>query len=81
MKVFNVEIKYLFNIESRTKTKSESIREESNLTRIDGLSEIIVKNALNTIELLVKSSYLREVRVTAINDQSSRSHATIFKIT
>ena len=34
MKVFNVEIKYLFNIESRTKTKSESIREESNLTRI-----------------------------------------------
>ena len=68
MKVFNVEIKYLFNIESRTNTKSESIREESNLTRIDGLSEIIVKNALNTIDFLVNSSYLREVSGTAMND-------------
>ena len=54
--------------------------EIDNTIRVDNLSEITVNNALSTIKLLEKGSSLRVVGGTAMNDQSSRSHA-IFTIT
>jgi len=54
--------------------------EIDNTIRVDNLSEITVNNALSTIKLLEKGSSLRVVGGTAMNDQSSRSHA-FFTIT
>jgi kinesin family protein 4/21/27 len=78
--VNNKEIKDLFNTKSTSNNEPLNIREENNTIRVAGLSEIVVTNALKTIELLEKGSFLREVGGTAMNDQSSRSHA-IFTIT
>ena len=57
-----------------------NMREENNAIRVANLREIDVKSALETICLLEKGSSLRMVGGTAMNDQSSRSHA-IFTIT
>jgi kinesin family member 4 len=80
VEVYNEEIKDLFNTKSTSNNEPLNIREENNTIRVAGLSEIVVTNALNTIELLEKGSSLRVVGGTAMNDQSSRSHA-IFTIT
>ncbi len=57
-----------------------NIREENNTIRVVNLSEITVTNAITTIQLLERGSSMRVVGGTAMNDQSSRSHA-IFTIT
>ena len=57
-----------------------NIREEGNSIRVVNLSEITVTNAQATVALLERGSSLRVVGGTAMNDQSSRSHA-IFTIT
>ena len=56
------------------------IREEGNSIRVENLSEIGVTNVQATVELLERGSLLRAVGGTAMNDQSSRSHA-VFEIT
>ena len=56
------------------------IREEGNSIRVENLSEIGVTNVQATVELLERGSLLRAVGGTAMNDQSSRSHA-VFTIT
>jgi kinesin family protein 4/21/27 len=82
VEVYNEEIKDLFNLKPASGSSSEplNIREENNTIRVVGLSEIGVTNAMTTIQLLEKGSSLRVVGGTAMNDQSSRSHA-IFTIT
>lgn len=84
VEVYNEEIKDLFNpgCTSSGSTSGEplNIREENNTIRVVNLSEITVTNAITTIQLLEKGSAVRVVGGTAMNDQSSRSHA-IFTIT
>ncbi len=80
VEVYNEEIKDLFNLKSSANSEPLNIREENNTIRVANLSEISVNNALSTIQLLEKGSSLRVVGGTAMNDQSSRSHA-IFTIT
>lgn len=84
IEVYNEEIKDLFacvNNKNVTSGNQEplNIREENNSIRVTNLSEIAVNNALATIQLLEKGSSMRVVGGTAMNDQSSRSHA-IFTI-
>lgn len=78
VEVYNEEIKDLFNIKGTQ--ESLNIREENNTIRVMNLSEIEVKNSISTIQLLERGSQGRVVGGTAMNDQSSRSHA-IFTIT
>jgi kinesin family protein 4/21/27 len=80
VEVYNEEIKDLFNMKPASTTEPLNIREENNTIRVANLSELVVTNALQTIQLLEKGSSLRVVGGTAMNDQSSRSHA-IFTIT
>lgn len=83
VEVYNEEIKDLFNVKSingLVNNEPLNIREENNTIRVANLSEIVVTNALSTIQLLEKGSSCRVVGGTAMNDQSSRSHA-IFTIT
>ena len=81
VEVYNEEIKDLFNLKPANGISEPlNIREENNTIRVVGLSEISVTNAMTTIQLLEKGSSLRVVGGTAMNDQSSRSHA-IFTIT
>ena len=80
VEVYNEELKDLLNLKSLANSEPLNIREENNTIRVDNLSEITVNNALSTIKLLEKGSSLRVVGGTAMNDQSSRSHA-IFTIT
>jgi len=81
VEVYNEELKDLLNLKSSANSEPLNIREENNTIRVDNLSEITVNNALSTIKLLEKgSSPLHVVGGTAMNDQSSRSHA-IFTIT
>ena len=82
VEVYNEEIKDLFNMRSLNGGPSESlnIREENNSIRVVNLSETVVTDAFTTIQLLEKGSSMRVVGGTAMNDQSSRSHA-IFTIT
>ena len=55
-----------------------NIREEANNTiRVVNLTEIKVENAVETMRLLEKGSSFRVVGGTAMNDQSSRSHAIL----
>lgn len=80
VEVYNEEIKDLFNLKPANGISEPlNIREENNTIRVVGLSEISVTNAMTTIQLLEKGSSLRVVGATAMNDQSSRSHA-IFTI-
>jgi kinesin family protein 4/21/27 len=81
VEVYNEEIKDLFS-ERTPGTTSEplNIREENNQIRVVNLSEIKVSNAIETIHLLERGSSLRVVGGTAMNEESSRSHA-IFTIT
>jgi hypothetical protein len=58
------------------KTSSKTpleINKERGKFRVEGLLEINVTSAKETLELLEKGSSLRVVSSTAINDQSSRS--------
>ncbi len=79
VEVYNEEIKDLFNLKPSINQEPLNIREENNQIKVVNLSEIQVSNALATIQLLEKGSSLRVVGGTAMNDQSSRSHA-IFTI-
>lgn len=56
-----------------------NIREENNSIRVVGLSETEVSDATQTIQMLEKGSANRMTGGTAMNEQSSRSHA-IFTI-
>ena len=56
-----------------------NIREENNSIRVVGLSETEVSDANETIHMLEKGSSNRMTGGTAMNEQSSRSHA-IFTI-
>ncbi len=81
VEVYNEEIKDLFGERGPNGTcEPLNIREENNTIRVVNLSEIVIKSAIETIRLLEKGSSLRVVGGTAMNDQSSRSHA-IFTIT
>jgi kinesin family protein 4/21/27 len=57
-----------------------NIREDGNSIKVVNLSEITVASAMCTRELLERGTSSRVVGGTAMNDQSSRSHA-IFTIT
>ncbi len=76
-KIYNEDIKDLLNSKQ---TDPLNIREENNSIKVVNLSDIVVTSAANTKEYLEKGSSLRVVGGTAMNDQSSRSHA-IFTIT
>jgi hypothetical protein len=76
-KIYNEDIKDLLNPKQADPL---NIREENNSIKVVNLSEITVTSAGMTKELLEKGSSLRVVGGTAMNDQSSRSHA-IFTIT
>ena len=78
VEVYNEEIKDLF-CSTGVISESLSIREENNSIRVVGLSETVVDNSLSTIQLLQKGSNLRMTGGTAMNEESSRSHA-IFTI-
>ena len=80
VEVYNEEIKDLFNLKPSINQEPLNIREENNTIKVVNLSEIQVNSAMTTIQLLEKGSSLRVVGGTAMNDQSSRSHA-IFTIT
>jgi kinesin family protein 4/21/27 len=80
VEVYNEEIKDLFNLKPSINQEPLNIREENNTIKVVNLSEIQVHSAMTTIQLLEKGSSLRVVGGTAMNDQSSRSHA-IFTIT
>ena len=80
VEVYNEEIKDLFNLKPSINQEPLNIREENNTIKVVNLSEIQVYSAMTTIQLLEKGSSLRVVGGTAMNDQSSRSHA-IFTIT
>jgi len=79
VEVYNEEIKDLFNLKSAGNSEPLNIREENNQIKVVNLSEVTVNNATTTKDLLEKGSALRAVGGTAMNDQSSRSHA-IFTI-
>lgn len=57
-----------------------NIREENNSIRVVNLSEAHVEDARSTITLLEKGTAMRMTGGTAMNNESSRSHA-IFTIT
>ena len=86
LEVYNEEIKDLFVTQLSASCAAPSfvaelnIREENNSIRVVNLTEQVVANVQATIALLKKGSSLRMVGGTAMNDQSSRSHA-IFTIT
>jgi hypothetical protein len=52
-----------------------NIREENNSILVVGLSESVVSDAMSTIQLLEKGSLMRMADGTAMNNESSRSHA------
>ena len=76
-KVYNEEIKDLLNSKQ---VEPLNIREENNSIKVANLTEITVVSASCTKELLDRGTSSRAVGGTAMNDQSSRSHA-IFTIT
>ena len=81
VEVYNEEIKDLFGERGPNGAcEPLNIREENNTIRVVNLAEITIKSAIETVRLLEKGSSLRMVGGTAMNDQSSRSHA-IFTIT
>jgi kinesin family protein 4/21/27 len=77
LKVYNEEIKDLLN---PRQLEPLNIREENNSIKVVNLTETSVSCALETRELLDRGTSGRVVGGTAMNDQSSRSHA-IFTIT
>lgn len=76
VEVYNEEIKDLF---INGVSDPLNIREENNSIRVVGLSETEVNDANQTIQMLEKGSANRMTGGTAMNEQSSRSHA-IFTI-
>jgi kinesin family member 4 len=80
VEVYKEEIKDLLNTKPSSMNESLNIREENNNIWVVNLSEIIVPDAAVTIQLLERGSSCRVVGGTAMNEQSSRSHA-IFTIT
>ncbi|RNA14301.1 chromosome-associated kinesin KIF4B [Brachionus plicatilis] len=78
VEVYNEEIKDLFSLKGTQETLN--IREEKNTIRVMNLSEIEVKISITTIQLLEQGFKGRIVGGTAMDNQSSRSHA-IFTIT
>ena len=77
--VYNEEIKDLLNTNSPINSPLY-IRKDNNSIKVVNLSEVPVANAMSTINLLARGTFSRVVGGTAMNDQSSRSHA-IFTIT
>ena len=81
IEIYNEEIKdLLLKPLNGAVSEPRNIREENNTIKVVGLSEIAVTNARETHQLLQRGSSMRAVGGTAMNDQSSRSHA-IFTIT
>lgn len=63
------------------KRAERAIREDPNTgIRIDGLTETSVKTWQDTLKCLEKGSLIRKTGATAMNEQSSRSHA-VFTLT
>ncbi len=75
--IYNEDIKDLLNPKQ---AEPLNIREENNSIKVVNLSEMDVVSATMTKELLERGSSLRVTGGTAMNEQSSRSHA-IFTIT
>jgi hypothetical protein len=76
-KIYNEDIKDLLNPKQ---AEPLNIREENNTIKVVNLTETVVTSAAYTKELLERGSSVRVVGGTAMNEQSSRSHA-IFTIT
>ena len=85
LEVYNEEIKDLLRERPASETQARvkeslDIREKNNVISVRNLSEISVTSALSVLTLLKQVCSLRVARCTAMNEESSRSHA-IFTIT
>ena len=69
-----------FDLLSKTRNEEVEIREDAKGIKINGLTEAPVKSCEDTFKYLKQGSYNRRTGVTAMNNQSSRSHA-IFTLT
>ena len=79
LEIYNEELKDLFSPKPAN-GEPLKIREENGKVRVAGLEEINVPNAIASIQQFKKGSSLRAVGGTAMNEQSSRSHA-VFTLT
>lgn len=80
VEIYNEEINDLFSLTTNQRPTNLEIREDLNSTiRVVNLNEITVSDAVSAIRMLKTGSALRMVGGTAMNEQSSRSHA-IFTI-
>ena len=70
----------VFDLLSKTRNEEVEIREDAKGIKINGLTEAPVKSCEDTLKCLEQGSHNRRTGATAMNNQSSRSHA-VFTLT